>query len=109
MNRLRFFVPFGAALILAACQGPPGPPGKDGAPGSPGKDGAPGAAGQDGNGGKDSAPIRMVFSNAGRDQCAADELMMNAYCKDFPPPQAISGGLVNCPNGGLVLACLKKQ
>jgi hypothetical protein len=108
MNRLPFLVPLGAMLMLAACQGPPGPPGKDGAPGSAGKDGAPGQAGKDGAPGKDSEPIRMVFSNDAPDQCGADELMMSAYCRDFSPPRAVSGGLVNCPNGGLVLACLKK-
>jgi hypothetical protein len=108
MNRLRFLVPLGAALLLGACQGPPGPAGKDGAAGAAGKDGAPGPAGKDGAAGKDSAPIRMVFSNSAPDHCGPDEVMMNAYCGDFSPPQAVSGGLVNCPNGGLVLACLKK-
>jgi hypothetical protein len=108
MNRLPFLVSLGGVLMLAACQGPPGPPGKDGAPGTPGKDGAPGQAGKDGAPGKD-AEIRMVFSNSAPDQCGADEVLVSAYCGDFSPPQAASGGLVNCPNGGLVLACLKKR
>jgi hypothetical protein len=109
MNRLRFLVPLGTALMLVACQGPPGPPGKDGAAGAPGKDGAPGVPGKDGAPGKDSEPIRMVFSDSAPDQCGGDELMVSAYCRDFSPPQAASGGLVNCPNGGLVLACVKKR
>lgn len=109
MNRLPLVALLAAALILAACQGPPGPPGKDGAAGAPGKDGATGEAGKDGAPGKDSQPIRMVFANDGPDQCAGDEIMLNAYCRDFSPPQAVSGGFVNCPNGGLVLACVKKQ
>jgi hypothetical protein len=109
MRRLLFLVPIGTMLMLAACQGPPGPPGKDGAPGAPGKDGQPGPAGKDGAAGKDAEPIRMVFANSAPEKCAADEVMLSAYCGDFSPPKAVSGGLVDCPNGGLVLACLKKR
>ena len=109
MNRLPFFVSLGAMLMLAACHGPPGPSGKDGAPGLPGKDGPPGLAGKDGAPGKDAGKIRMVFSPSAPDQCGTDEVMLSAYCGDFSPPQAVSGGLVNCPNGSLALACLKKQ
>jgi hypothetical protein len=107
MNRLPFLVPLGAMLMLAACQGPPGPPGKDGAPGTSGKDGQPGQAGKDGAPGKD-AEIRMIFAHNEPDQCGTDEVMLSAYCGDFSPPRAVSGGAVTCPNGGLVLACLQK-
>ena len=112
MNRSLFLVPLVAMLMLAACRGPsgsPGPPGKDGAAGPPGKNGPPGQAGKDGAPGKDSGQIRMVFSNSGPDQCGANEQMLSVYCRDFSPPQAVSGGAVNCPNGGLVLACLKNE
>ncbi len=105
MGRKAFFASLAVTLVLAACQGPPGPAGKDGAAGAPGKDGATGPAGKDGAAGKDAREIRMIFSETEADQCAADEVMVSVYCRDFSPPRAVSGGAVTCPNGGLVLAC----
>jgi hypothetical protein len=50
----------------------------------------------------------MIFAHNEPDQCGTDEVMLSAYCGDFSPPRAVSGGAVTCPNGGLVLACLQK-
>jgi Collagen triple helix repeat (20 copies) len=106
-------------LLLTACDkpasGPPGPqgePGKEGPAGPPGPQGdqgREGPAGPPGPQGTGRAAIRAVTAK-GKADCAADEIMISAYCSaSTMRPNGTSGAsCATGPSANIVVTCMKR-